>query len=78
MHRFAHLIVIGGGSVGLELAQAHRRLGSEVTVVEASRALSKDDPELKEYLLKRLREEGVRILENARVERVEPFGRTSG
>jgi pyruvate/2-oxoglutarate dehydrogenase complex dihydrolipoamide dehydrogenase (E3) component len=74
IHRIAHLIIIGGGPVGLELAQAHRRLGSEVTVVEAARALSKDDPELKEYLLKRLRAEGVRVLENARVERVEPFG----
>jgi pyruvate/2-oxoglutarate dehydrogenase complex dihydrolipoamide dehydrogenase (E3) component len=73
-HRIAHLLVIGAGPVGLELAQAHRRLGSEVTVVEAGRALSKDDPELREYLLKRLRAEGVRVLENARVERVEPFG----
>ncbi len=73
-HRIAHLLIIGGGPVGLELAQAHRRLGSEVTVVEADRALSKDDPELRDYLLKRLRAEGVRILENARVERVEPFG----
>ncbi len=73
-HRIAHLIVIGGGAVGLELAQAHRRLGSEVTVVEAGRALSQDNSELREYLLKRLREEGVRVLENARVERIEPFG----
>ncbi len=73
-HRVAHLIIIGAGAVGLELAQAHRRLGSEVTAVEAGRALSSDDPELREYLLKRLRGEGVRILENARVERVEPFG----
>jgi len=73
-YRIAHLLILGGGAVGLELAQAHRRLGSEVTVVEAGRALSRDDPELKEYLLKRLREEGVRVLENARVERIEPFG----
>jgi pyruvate/2-oxoglutarate dehydrogenase complex dihydrolipoamide dehydrogenase (E3) component len=73
-HRVSHLLIIGAGPVGLELAQAHRRLGSEVTVVEAGRALSKDDPELREYLLKSLRAEGVRILENARVERVEPFG----
>lgn len=72
--RIGHLIIIGGGSVGLEMAQAHRRLGSEVTVVESGRALQKDDPELKDFLLKRLREEGVRVLENARVERIEPFG----
>ncbi len=44
IHRIAHLIIIGGGPVGLELAQAHRRLGSEVTVVEASRALLERRP----------------------------------
>ena len=44
--RPGHLIVIGGGPVGIELAQAYRRLGSEVTVVEAATALSREDPEL--------------------------------
>jgi pyruvate/2-oxoglutarate dehydrogenase complex dihydrolipoamide dehydrogenase (E3) component len=73
-HRITHLIIVGAGPVGLELAQAHRRLGSEVTVVEGARALSRDDPELRDYLLKSLRNEGVRVLENARVERIEPFG----
>ncbi len=73
-HRLGHLLIIGGGPVGLEMAQAHRRLGSDVTVVEAGRALSKDDPELRDYLVKALRDEGIRVLENARVERIEPFG----
>jgi pyruvate/2-oxoglutarate dehydrogenase complex dihydrolipoamide dehydrogenase (E3) component len=73
-HRIAHLLIVGGGPVGLELAQAHRRLGSDVTVLEAGRALSRDDPELRDFLLKCLREEGVRVLEHARVERIEPFG----
>ena len=41
-----HLIVIGGGPIGMEMAQAHRRLGSEVTVIEGLKALGKDDPEL--------------------------------
>jgi pyruvate/2-oxoglutarate dehydrogenase complex dihydrolipoamide dehydrogenase (E3) component len=73
-HRLPHLLIVGGGPIGLELAQAHRRLGSDVTVVEAARALPRDDPELRDTLLKALRDEGVRILENARVERIEPFG----
>ena len=42
----AHLIVIGGGYSGLELAQAYRRLGAKVTVLEAADCLAKDDPEL--------------------------------
>ena len=60
-----HLIVIGGGPIGLELAQAHRRLGCEVTVLEGDRALGKDDPELAALVLERIREEGVSIVEGA-------------
>ncbi len=74
IHRIPHLIVMGGGSVGLELAQAHRRLGSDVTVVSAGPALPRDDAELRGHVLKCLREEGIRVLENARIERIEPFG----
>ncbi|HET7413649.1 MAG TPA: FAD-dependent oxidoreductase, partial [Pararhizobium sp.] len=40
-----HLVVIGGGPAGLEMAQAYRRLGSRVTVIEAGHALRKEDPE---------------------------------
>ena len=65
-----HLIVIGGGAIGLELAQAHRRLGSRVTVVEAAKALGKDDPELAAIVLERLRGEGVDIVDDTAVERV--------
>ena len=72
--RIPHLVILGGGSHGLEFAQAFRRLGSEVTVVEAGPALSRDDPELRGYLLKCLRDEGIRVVENARIERIEPFG----
>ena len=67
------LIVIGGGPIGLEMAQAHHRLGSRVVVVEALKALAKDDPELAEPLLRRLRDEGIDIREGVRVERVEPL-----
>lgn len=65
-----HLIVIGGGPVGLELAQAHLRLGSRVTVIEADKALAKDDPELREVVLRRLRQEGLDIHEGARADRI--------
>jgi len=60
-----HLIVIGGGPIGMELAQAHRRLGSEVTVLEGLTALGKDDPELTAIALARIRGEGVEIVEGA-------------
>ena len=66
-----HLIVIGGGPIGMELAQAHRRLGSEVTVLEAFTPLAKDDPELTKVVLDRIREEGVHILDNIRIESLE-------
>ena len=66
-----HLIVIGGGPIGLELAQAHRRLGARVTVVEMFDLLGKDDPELARILGARLEGEGVSILERTKVARVE-------
>jgi pyruvate/2-oxoglutarate dehydrogenase complex dihydrolipoamide dehydrogenase (E3) component len=66
-----HLIIIGGGPIGLEMAQAHRRLGSEVTIIEALTPLSLDDEELRRPVIKSLTDEGVRILDHARLERVE-------
>lgn len=72
--QLAHLIIIGGGSVGLELAQAHRRLGSSVTVLEAAKALPNDDPELVPIVLNRLRDEGVAIREGAVVQGVSHAG----
>ena len=65
-----HLIIVGGGPIGLELAQAYRRLGSRVTVLEAMKALGKDDPELSDVVLGRLRAEGIEVREGALVERV--------
>lgn len=69
--RLDHLIVVGGGPIGLEMAQAHRRLGSRVTVLEAERALAKEDPELSAVVLAALRREGVDVREGTTVERVE-------
>jgi len=60
-----HLLVIGGGPIGMEMAQAHRRLGSKVTVLEGMKAFGKDDPELAAIALKRIRDEGTEVVEGA-------------
>lgn len=65
-----HLLIIGGGPIGMEMAQAHIRLGSKVTVVEGLKALGKDDPEAASVVLDTLRSEGVDIHENALVAQV--------
>ena len=65
-----HLIVIGGGPVGLELAQAFRRLGSEVTVLELAQPLAKEDPECAAIVLDALAREGVTVRSGVKVERV--------
>ncbi|MDF1721556.1 MAG: FAD-dependent oxidoreductase [Minwuia sp.] len=67
----AHLLIIGGGPIGLEMAQAHRRLGSKVTVFEAFRAFGKDDPELTAIALERIRADGVDIREGVKITSVE-------
>jgi pyruvate/2-oxoglutarate dehydrogenase complex dihydrolipoamide dehydrogenase (E3) component len=69
-----HLIVIGGGPIGFEMAQAHRLLGSRVTVLEVARVLAKDDPELVDILLQRLRADGVAIEQGVKIARVERAG----
>jgi pyruvate/2-oxoglutarate dehydrogenase complex dihydrolipoamide dehydrogenase (E3) component len=65
-----HLIVIGAGPVGMELAQAHRRLGSQVTVIETMRALSHEDQEAARLVVTRLMGEGVRLLEQTKIDSV--------
>ncbi|AWD23385.1 dihydrolipoyl dehydrogenase family protein [Fuscovulum blasticum] len=66
-----HLLIIGGGPIGLEMAQAHRRLGCAVTVVEAAQALGREDPEAAAVVLASLRAEGVEIREGVGVAAVE-------
>ena len=67
----AHLIVLGGGYVGLELAQAYRRFGSEVTVIEAgARIISREDPDVAGELQRILVSEGVEFVMEAQVPRV--------
>ncbi len=65
-----HLLVIGGGPIGIEMAQAHLRLGSKVTVIEGMKAMGKDDPELAAIVIDRMREEGMVIEENAMAEEI--------
>jgi pyruvate/2-oxoglutarate dehydrogenase complex dihydrolipoamide dehydrogenase (E3) component len=60
-----HLLIVGGGPIGMEMAQAHRRLGCRVTVIEGAKALANDDPETASIVLDTLREEGVEIAEDA-------------
>jgi pyruvate/2-oxoglutarate dehydrogenase complex dihydrolipoamide dehydrogenase (E3) component len=67
----AHLVVIGGGPIGLEMAQAFRRLGARVTVLEVASFLAKDDPELADIVVTRLASEGVDLRDGIRITRVE-------
>jgi pyruvate/2-oxoglutarate dehydrogenase complex dihydrolipoamide dehydrogenase (E3) component len=66
-----HLIVLGGGYVGLELAQAYRRFGSRVTVVEhGARLASREDPDISEEVRRILEAEGVEVWLSAEVEQI--------
>ncbi len=69
-----HLLVIGGGPIGMELAQAHVRLGSKVTVIEGFKALGRDDPEMAAIALERIRAEGVEIVEEALASKISQRG----
>jgi pyruvate/2-oxoglutarate dehydrogenase complex dihydrolipoamide dehydrogenase (E3) component len=62
-----NLIIIGGGPIGLEMAQAFRRLGSAVTVCEAARPLAKDDPECAAVVVDQLVRDGVVLHSNVKV-----------
>lgn len=66
-----HLIIIGGGPIGIEMAQAHHRLGCKVSVVEAQTILPKDDPELVQIAYERLEFEGLRLIQHAEIISVE-------
>jgi pyruvate/2-oxoglutarate dehydrogenase complex dihydrolipoamide dehydrogenase (E3) component len=65
-----HLLIIGGGPIGIEMAQAHIRMGCKVTVIEGDKALGKDDPELADVVLAQLREDGVEIAQDAQATQV--------
>src|SRR5579864_64169 len=66
-----HLLVIGGGYVGVEMSQAMRRFGSKVTVIDRNeRLMSREDKDVCEALGNLLADEGIEIVLNARIKRV--------
>jgi pyruvate/2-oxoglutarate dehydrogenase complex dihydrolipoamide dehydrogenase (E3) component len=59
----SHLIVLGGGYVGLEMAQAYRRFGSRVTIIEAGpQLMTREDPDVADEMQRILGDEGIRVL----------------
>jgi pyruvate/2-oxoglutarate dehydrogenase complex dihydrolipoamide dehydrogenase (E3) component len=67
-----HLLVLGGGYVGLEFAQMFRRFGSRVTIVQrGSQLLTREDADVAEAVTEILREDGVEVLLDAQTRRVE-------
>jgi len=67
-----HLLILGGGPIGLEMAQAHARLGCRVTLVQSGMIGARDDPELVAGLRSVLQADGVIIIEHARATAVRP------
>ena len=70
--RPGHLLILGGGPIGLEMAQAHARLGCRVTVVEAAAIAGREDPECLPPLRDALAADGVVLREGSRVLAAEP------
>jgi len=64
----AHMILLGGGYVGLEMAQAYRRFGSRVTVIEpAARIMNREDPDVADELQRILSSEGIQFIVAAEI-----------
>jgi pyruvate/2-oxoglutarate dehydrogenase complex dihydrolipoamide dehydrogenase (E3) component len=68
--RPAHLLIIGGGPIGVEMAQAFARLGARVTVIEAGEGLQREDRELAGTVVEALQRDGVELRHGAQVRRV--------
>jgi len=70
-----HLVILGGGYIGLEFGQLFRRFGSRVTILQgAGQLLTGEDPDVADEITKILREDGVEIVLNARATRVDQEG----
>jgi pyruvate/2-oxoglutarate dehydrogenase complex dihydrolipoamide dehydrogenase (E3) component len=68
------LVIIGGGPIGMEMAQAHGRLGSMVTLIQSSRVLAREDADAARIVKAALERDGVVVREGAQVTRVEGTG----
>ncbi|WP_300303010.1 FAD-dependent oxidoreductase [Ferrovibrio sp.] len=66
-----HLMILGGGPIGVELAQAFRRLGVRVTLIDRLTCLAREDAELSNLLIDALRDDGVVLHENTEVTQAE-------
>ena len=70
-----HLLILGGGYIGLEFGQLFRRFGSRVTIVQsAGQLLTREDPDIAEEVTKILRQDGLEIVLGAKARRVEQAG----
>lgn len=68
-----HLLVMGGGYIGVEFGQMFRRYGSQVTIVHrGDRLLAREDPDVADEIAKILREDGITLLLNSEITRVNP------
>jgi pyruvate/2-oxoglutarate dehydrogenase complex dihydrolipoamide dehydrogenase (E3) component len=77
-YKLSHLVILGGGAEAMQFAQSYRRLGCDVTVVEAGAALAEVDAEIADITLRRLREEGVVVMERSQATEVVPRGQGIG
>ena len=73
-----HLVILGGGFIGLEFGQMFRRFGAEVTILERRRLVSREDPDVSEALQEILEGEGIDVRIGARAVRVEKRGGGDG
>jgi pyruvate/2-oxoglutarate dehydrogenase complex dihydrolipoamide dehydrogenase (E3) component len=76
--KLSHLMVIGGGATGLAVAQAYKRLGAQVSVVDKGRMLAGHDPELAAVLLRCLREEAIALYEETAIAAINKRGQGIG
>lgn len=71
----SHLVIVGGGYIGVEFAQMYRRFGSEVTILQgAAHLLASEDEDIARALQEALEAEGIEVVVNLRAERVERIG----